>query len=111
MSSKKDLGNKRFYRSTMLAIVVFGRFAGFTDIKQHAAQTLITKREKKRYLELLNFSIFNLRCDDASIDGILIYLNLSRLLAVGLEVPEETFVRQHNFDAEGETYSKPPILD
>ncbi|TBU25808.1 Clavaminate synthase-like protein [Dichomitus squalens] len=27
-----------------------------------------------------------------------------RLLALGLELPEETFVKLHNFDAEGETY-------
>ena len=27
-----------------------------------------------------------------------------RLLAIGLEIPEETFVRDHGFEAEGETY-------
>ncbi|KAI0630153.1 Clavaminate synthase-like protein [Trametes polyzona] len=29
-----------------------------------------------------------------------------RLLALGLELPEETFVKMHDFDAEGETYGR-----
>lgn len=30
--------------------------------------------------------------------------SFDRLLAVGLELPEDTFVKQHGFDAEGETW-------
>ena len=30
------------------------------------------------------------------------------MLAIGLELPEETFVNQHNFDAQGETYGTCP---
>ena len=33
---------------------------------------------------------------------------LRRMLAIGLELPEETFVNQHNFDAQGETYGTCP---
>ena len=29
---------------------------------------------------------------------------IGRLLALGLELPEETFVEQHRFDAEGMTF-------
>lgn len=39
--------------------------------------------------------------------SVLVHLNLiprARLLARGMEVPEETFVDMHNFDAPGETW-------
>ena len=43
---------------------------------------------------------------------------MGRLLALGMELPEETFVNIHGFDAKGETYgtirsrslSRPPRL-
>ncbi len=43
---------------------------------------------------------------DQRVVRMLKFFHLHRLLAVGLEVPEETFVRQHGFDADGETYRK-----
>ena len=35
-----------------------------------------------------------------------VLLPVLRLLALGMELPEETFVNTHGFDAKGETYGK-----
>ena len=38
------------------------------------------------------------------------YLYAFRILARGMELPEDTFVNMHNFDALGETRGRPPLV-
>lgn len=40
------------------------------------------------------------------IESVLTRRKFQRLLALGLELPEETLVKLHNFEAEGDSYGK-----